>query len=339
MDEGKYHETLKRCSLLKDIEMLPHGDLTEIGERGVNLSGGQKQRVQLARALYQDADIYLLDDPFSAVDAHTASSLFNVIFAKKLMADGEFLSVASFHELLASRKEFQDLVNAHKNTVGPERLDQLIFDRRNKISISEISDNDWETQPKTKIESSMDQLIKKEERETGNTGMKPYLQYLSQNKGFLFASLAALSHAIFVSGQISQNSWMAAKVQDPEVSADLSIVDLDVPFALTFCFSATLNVYSNVAVLSVVTWQVLIVAIPLLYLTLRLQRYYLASAKELMRINGTTKSLVANHLAESVSGVVTIRAFEEEKGSLLKLWCLLTRMPVLISIISLRASG
>ena len=73
-----YRETVERCSLVKDIEMLPFGDLTMIGERGVNLSGGQKQRVQLARALYQDADIYLLDDPFSAVDAHTASSLFNV---------------------------------------------------------------------------------------------------------------------------------------------------------------------------------------------------------------------------------------------------------------------
>ena len=59
--------------------MLPFGDHTIIGERGVNLSGGQKQRVQLARALYQDADVYLLDDPFSAVDAHTATNLFNVI--------------------------------------------------------------------------------------------------------------------------------------------------------------------------------------------------------------------------------------------------------------------
>jgi ATP-binding cassette subfamily C (CFTR/MRP) protein 2 len=71
---------LERCSLVKDIESFPFGDLTEIGERGVNLSGGQKQRVQLARALYQDADVYLLDDPFSAVEAHTATSLFNVIF-------------------------------------------------------------------------------------------------------------------------------------------------------------------------------------------------------------------------------------------------------------------
>ncbi|KNA04991.1 hypothetical protein SOVF_194480 [Spinacia oleracea] len=79
MDDLRYQETLHRCSLVKDLELLPYGDMTEIGERGVNLSGGQKQRIQLARALYQDADIYLLDDPFSAVDAHTATSLFNVI--------------------------------------------------------------------------------------------------------------------------------------------------------------------------------------------------------------------------------------------------------------------
>lgn len=78
MDEQHYRETIQKSSLDKDLELLPDGDQTEIGERGVNLSGGQKQRIQLARALYQDADIYLLDDPFSAVDAHTASSLFQV---------------------------------------------------------------------------------------------------------------------------------------------------------------------------------------------------------------------------------------------------------------------
>ena len=79
MDPLRYQEVLRRCSLIEDLEMLPFGDLTEIGERGVTLSGGQKQRIQLARALYQDSDVYLLDDPFSAVDANTATSLFNVI--------------------------------------------------------------------------------------------------------------------------------------------------------------------------------------------------------------------------------------------------------------------
>ena len=78
MDKARYKSVIYACSLKKDLELLSHGDQTIIGDRGINLSGGQKQRVQLARALYQDADIYLLDDPFSAVDAHTGSELFKV---------------------------------------------------------------------------------------------------------------------------------------------------------------------------------------------------------------------------------------------------------------------
>jgi ABC-type multidrug transport system fused ATPase/permease subunit len=78
MNKARYENAIKACALDEDINDLSHGDLTEIGQRGINLSGGQKQRIQLARAVYNDADIYLLDDPFSAVDAHTAAILFNV---------------------------------------------------------------------------------------------------------------------------------------------------------------------------------------------------------------------------------------------------------------------
>ena len=85
LEAERYQETLHRSSLVKDLELFPNGDLTEIGERGVTLSGGQKQRIQLARAFYQNADIYLLDNPFSAVDAHTATNLFNVITSSFLL--------------------------------------------------------------------------------------------------------------------------------------------------------------------------------------------------------------------------------------------------------------
>ena len=78
MNREEYESAVKCCALDKDMENFPHGDLTEIGQRGLNMSGGQKQRIQLARAVYNDADVYLLDDPFSAVDAHTAATLFNV---------------------------------------------------------------------------------------------------------------------------------------------------------------------------------------------------------------------------------------------------------------------
>ncbi|KAF6166584.1 hypothetical protein GIB67_005446 [Kingdonia uniflora] len=77
-DSEKYDRTIRACALTKDFELFSCGDLTEIGERGINMSGGQKQRIQITRAVYQDADIYLLDDPFSAVDAHTDTQLFEV---------------------------------------------------------------------------------------------------------------------------------------------------------------------------------------------------------------------------------------------------------------------
>ncbi|XP_075236571.1 ATP-binding cassette sub-family C member 4-like [Lycorma delicatula] len=76
-DRRRYKQVTKVCALERDFELLPHGDLTLVGERGASLSGGQKARVNLARAVYKEADIYLLDDPLSAVDTHVGKHLFN----------------------------------------------------------------------------------------------------------------------------------------------------------------------------------------------------------------------------------------------------------------------
>ncbi|KAL1778841.1 multidrug resistance-associated protein 1 [Sigmodon hispidus] len=79
LKERHYKAVLEACALLPDLEILPSGDLTEIGEKGVNLSGGQKQRVSLARAVYCNSDIYLFDDPLSAVDAHVGKHIFEKV--------------------------------------------------------------------------------------------------------------------------------------------------------------------------------------------------------------------------------------------------------------------
>ncbi|GMT32159.1 hypothetical protein PFISCL1PPCAC_23456, partial [Pristionchus fissidentatus] len=78
-DAGKYNEIIEACALRTDFILLADGDKTEIGEKGINLSGGQKSRVALARACYQDRDVYLLDDPLSAVDAHVARHIFDKV--------------------------------------------------------------------------------------------------------------------------------------------------------------------------------------------------------------------------------------------------------------------
>lgn len=78
MNNAFYEHVLEACALNQDIEMWINKDTSVVGERGMNLSGGQKQRIQLARAVYNDSDIYILDDPFSAVDAHTGTHLFKV---------------------------------------------------------------------------------------------------------------------------------------------------------------------------------------------------------------------------------------------------------------------
>ncbi|XP_057269004.1 multidrug resistance-associated protein 1-like isoform X6 [Pezoporus wallicus] len=130
-----YELVLESCALLPDLEQLPNGDQTEIGERGVNISGGQKQRVSLARAVYSNADLYLLDDPLSAVDVHVGKHLFekiigpsgllksktrilvthNVTFLPHtdliiVMEEGRISQMGTYQELVSKRANFADLI-------------------------------------------------------------------------------------------------------------------------------------------------------------------------------------------------------------------------------------
>ncbi|PKI48628.1 hypothetical protein CRG98_030993, partial [Punica granatum] len=398
MESARYLETIRRCALEKDLEMLPFGDLTVIGERGVNLSGGQKQRIQLARALYQDADVFLLDDPFSAVDAHTATSLFNEYVMEALsgktvllvthqvdflpafnsillMSSGEILRTGSYDHLMALSPEFQDLVNAHNTTAGSNQQIEGPLSRKERYSKEEIE----KIEVKESFEaSSGDQLIKEEEREVGDTGLKPYIQYLKHDKGFLYFTISMLAHAIFIIGQLAQNYWLASIIGNSSVSsaelnsvytgiglliavillfrsyivvrlgisasesistqllqslfrapmsfydstplgrilsrvsADLNIIDTDVAFRMNIAFGSTMNAYSSYVILIFLTWPTAFIVIPMIYLTIVIQKYYYASSRELMRLDGTTKSFLASHVAESIAGVMTIRAFGEE---------------------------
>ena len=75
-DDQRYNDTIKLCSMEQDIASFQDGSNEMVGDRGTTLSGGQKARLNLARAIYRDSDIYLLDDPLSAVDANVGKDLF-----------------------------------------------------------------------------------------------------------------------------------------------------------------------------------------------------------------------------------------------------------------------
>lgn len=135
-DHARYETCVKVCELRQDVAMLPSGDMTEIGEKGINLSGGQKQRISLARAVYADRDIYFLDDPLSAVDAHVGKAIFENCIRDQLrdktrvlvthqlqyladvdqiivLKDGRIVEMGTYHDLMLADREFARLINTH----------------------------------------------------------------------------------------------------------------------------------------------------------------------------------------------------------------------------------
>ena len=117
-DDKHYKKCLKASSLLPDLSIMPNGDLTEIGERGINCSGGQKQRISFCRALYRTSmtNLFLFDDPLSAVDAHVGNNMFHR-GVKELLADKTVLMVMNSHLHLLQFMDEIIIMNAGKLVV------------------------------------------------------------------------------------------------------------------------------------------------------------------------------------------------------------------------------
>ncbi|KAG9295694.1 hypothetical protein G9A89_001711 [Geosiphon pyriformis] len=164
-----YEKIIEACSLKPDIEILPAGDLTEIGERGINLSGGQKARIGLARAAYARADIYLFDDPLSAVDAHVGKHIFdNVIGPEGLLRskarilvthgihnlsvadsivmfrDGKIVEQGDYETLMNAKNELFNLINEF----GQQDQTQANTLAKDQILVSSYETDGPESDPK-----------------------------------------------------------------------------------------------------------------------------------------------------------------------------------------------
>jgi len=131
---ARYQNVLEICELKKDLNALPNNDLTNVGEHGVSLSGGQKSRISLARALYRDADIYLLDDIFASVDERVASSIFQNGL-KDFLKDKLVLLVTHRPAILLQANKIIsiDKVCANKLLLGNRRNYFLMYNERNYL--------------------------------------------------------------------------------------------------------------------------------------------------------------------------------------------------------------
>ncbi|KAF9179056.1 Canalicular multispecific organic anion transporter 2 [Haplosporangium sp. Z 767] len=208
-DQEKYDRIVYATGLIPDIDVLPAGDMTEIGERGINLSGGQKQRVSLARAAYQDADIYLLDDPLSAVDAHVDQHLWqNLIGPSGLLKDktrllvthgihhlnemdqimvikdGEISEMGRYHDLLDAGKAFYQLIQDYsikesRTAKGTDSFneDDTVIDGKVGIPVQSASNNESQVDDVEEKVNENGDLVEEEAMQVGSIHWHVYKTY------------------------------------------------------------------------------------------------------------------------------------------------------------------
>ncbi|CAO2202878.1 unnamed protein product [Urochloa humidicola] len=420
MHRERYKEVIRVCCLEKDLEMMEFGDQTEIGERGINLSGGQKQRIQLARAVYQDCDIYLLDDVFSAVDAHTGSEIFKECVRGALknktivlvthqvdflhnadiiyvMKDGMIVQSGKYDELLRPGSDFAALVAAHDSSmelVESAAAPAAAGDRELPLSRQPSSKQSGADSPSSSssivappkaAEKASARLIKEEERASGHVSLAVYKQYMMEAWGWWGPLVVVGVSIAWQCSLVASDYWLAEETSDENAAAfqpslfinvyaiiaavsvvlvaaraflvafiglhtadkffkqilnsilhapmsffdttpsgrilsrassDQTNVDLFLPFFVWMSVSMYITVISVLIVTCQVAWPSVVAIIPLVILNLWYRGYYLATSRELTRLESITKAPVIHHFSETVQGVMTIRCFRKEESFL-----------------------
>ncbi|XP_033954626.1 ATP-binding cassette sub-family C member 4-like [Pseudochaenichthys georgianus] len=414
----KYERVLRACALKRDMELLPDGDLTLIGDRGATLSGGQKARVNLARAVYQDADIYLLDDPLSAVDAEVGRHLFEkcicgllknklrILVTHQLqylqaadqiivLKEGHMVAKGTYAELQRSGVDFTSLLQQEEEEEQQQAPQEVSVRKRtlsqNSVlsqasSVLSVKDGDH-------LPAEAVHMVAEESRAQGNIGAGLYVKYMRAGASavlliflilinilaqvayvmqdwwlahwadeqsklpvngtviqngknatveldttfylgiyggltaatilFGFVRNMVMFHVLVKSAQALHNRMFNCILRTPvrffdinpigrvlnRFSKDMGQLDSNMPWTLVDFIQVFLQIIGTIAVsVSVIPW-ILIPVLPLLLIFIYLRRYFLQTARNIKRLEATTRSPVFSHLSSSLQGLWTIRAF------------------------------
>ncbi|KAI2483038.1 abc transporter [Pyrenophora tritici-repentis] len=191
-----YDQVVDACALRPDLDMLPHNDATEIGERGITVSGGQKQRMNIARAIYFNADIVLMDDPLSAVDAHVGRHIMDNAICGLLKDKCRILATHQLHVL--------------------SRCDRIIWVDQGQVKAVDTFDNlmahnaDF-VQRKQKKQAA---LMQQEERATKSVSWEVWIEYIKAGGGIWVGPLIFILLVLSQGANIVTSLWLSYWTSD-----------------------------------------------------------------------------------------------------------------------------
>ncbi|CAG2105078.1 unnamed protein product [Medioppia subpectinata] len=322
-NEEKYNRVVKACALDRDFKLFPYGDQTLVGERGVSLSGGQKARISLARALYHSADIYLLDDPLSAVDTHVAKHLFQKCCVEYLkdktrvlvthqiqflrdahqilvLNDGECVAIGSYNEL---KKRGIDLMAYQRQTDGTN--DRRDIKRRTSFTpsmVSSLSEGSEVTDVREPIEVD-EQEVKAELKMIGSVESTVYMDYIKAGAGPLLIALTVLfiiiSQVLYQGSDYWLSLWTNQMSQTPK--------EVDQTFNIIIYTSLISGLFVS-ALLSTICFYIMCMRSSV-NLYNRIFCALLRSPIHLFESSPIARSPVYSHVNTTLCGLTSIRAF------------------------------
>ncbi|KAM0742263.1 hypothetical protein ACQRIT_002440 [Beauveria bassiana] len=246
-DEERYNTVIEVCALRKDLDILEDGDKTELGANGINLSGGQKWRVTLARSIYSRAELLLLDDIFSAVDAHVGRQIFEKCIAGPI-CQGRTRILVTHHVALVESKakylaELGDGTVLHSGLTSDLAEDGTLYKIRSHTQTEAEIEADEATNAETMVNSeetsdienelqrvpskSAKKFVEDEKIEKGSVKRHVYATYINASGGLPFWIGCAFFYVAYEAGNVGRNWWLqiwtGQAVKTPAHNSTISI--------------------------------------------------------------------------------------------------------------------